>query len=216
MANRLYFMEDDSTRIVPESEIKTSIKFGDLDYIYAREDQGHISQSFVDGFKVWLKKNNETCNINTINCYGDEIGYDSWFGYMHTIENIGDDTNLDIDIIESLPDGDIVLNNVEEWKHLATESYDDYGDEIILTGDHITYIMSIIGKQWGDLPQELQDSLLDCASAIDGRTGEKAGPGECIVDFIGYDCSIAGRVIKYEDSVGIEVNDESVFYCSFA
>ena len=67
---------------------------------------------------------------------------------------------------------------------------------------------NLTGKQWNQIIEEEREILLQAARAIDGETGNAATEGECIVDFEGYDFSIAGKIVDDE----IVINNESVFY----
>lgn len=73
------------------------------------------------------------------------------------------------------------------------------------------------GNFWGDLTSDEQDELLLVAKTIDARTGCNVLSGECIIDFEGYEVSIAGQAIPCYESgmlsdVEILIDDEAIFY----
>lgn len=70
------------------------------------------------------------------------------------------------------------------------------------------------GRKWGQLTEAEQTELMQTATAIDGKTGNRAkNQGECIVDF-GNGLSVAGMVEITEDEDVITISDEATLYDS--
>jgi len=67
---------------------------------------------------------------------------------------------------------------------------------------------NLTGKKWGEISEILQQRLLVTTNCIDGRTGNRAVDGECIVDFEGCVFSIAGEIVDSE----IVIDPNSEFY----
>lgn len=78
--------------------------------------------------------------------------------------------------------------------------------DILSEGDWY-YMYKYTGKQWRDISTDERKYLLSIATCTDGRTGEEADDGECIVDFIDT-LSVSGRIEDYN----IIIDDEAILY----
>lgn len=67
---------------------------------------------------------------------------------------------------------------------------------------------NLTGKKWGEIGNKQKEKLLRCAICINGVDGTNVNDGDCIIDFEGFEFSIAGKVVDSE----ILIDNEEIFY----
>lgn len=84
----------------------------------------------------------------------------------------------------------------------------------------------LVGRSWGSLTEQQKQTLLSIASVTDGVTADKIHFArstqkqnqiqECIIDFVGTIYSVPGRILRTENEIEIEIEDDARIYSSMA